>query len=1526
VPPPDPSSTPAEGRPAEPAETRSPVHRALVEDYVFATERGDREAQALLRRSHPRLAPEFDAVDAAWRRLGAALGQARGAAAEAGPRAADGAGPGGSGGAGTGAAQTSGEQGLLQRIARRSVPPERYRARREIARGGMGSIQRVWDEDLRRHLVMKVMLQPQDRDPAAHSGPPDGRQLSRFLEEAQITGQLDHPSIVPVHDIGLDEEGRLYFTMPLVKGQDLGRVIELARQGAEGWSRTRVLGVLLKVSEALAFAHDRGVVHRDLKPENIMVGRFGETYVMDWGLARVLSEAERQGPVEVRPESLGQRVVRTTVERLRGGPERLSVRARSSFETLDGDVVGTPGYMAPEQARGERERIGPRSDIYSLGAILYQLLSGCRPFDDPISRASGRPLLERLLEGQVVPVRELDRDQPDELVAICEQAMAPDPDDRYPSVIEWIEDLRAFTEGHVVRAYETGLPAEVRKWVLRNRVLASVIAAALLLLGGSAVAYVRQQQRSLDDLLEEQARTAEALVAAEDEKRRAQDAQREAELARAEEANERSRGEQLLLLAQERQRDLERSESKAQLDRERADRLAYAASLRAAEIALRGDELSEGRRQLDACAPALRGFEWRHLEQRIDLSLRSFESGAREPRAVAALPEGRAAVLDGDGFLVLLDLESGAELERLELPAAPRAMVVQPSGARAVVSLATGGLCALELAPPSGSMTLADPPGQAERQLVFGPLALGPDGNFLAAGVVRSAPAGQQEAVVLYDLVRGTPLDLSVGGRNGRQVTALDWSPSGAWLAVGFDDGSVELRDAFRPTSAPTHRLRLHEGGITALQFGADSLRLAVASADESGCLVDTGSGAVLHVLRGHREALTGIHFGDEDRLLVTSSADRGLAVWSADNGELLGRLRGHANAVRSLDFAAEGQRVLSLGDDRTLRLWDPHAGEATSAVTVRNLRPRQAWLSFSSDGQRLLLPSHFAADLWDPTTLQPVAEIGRQELLTAGAHLRPGVDEVIGFSLARLQVWGTDGEPRRTLIEEVPSMALSTLDSGGRRLAAVTASAALERWARQRAGAPPEEASTPFVPRGVASTDQRFVLVYDLPDLEAQVAARGAALDGGELAAAHLPAGTVAALALPPKVTVAGLALAPEGRAVLAAGSDGILRRWTLPAPGAEPAAAAPEEPELFLAHECLRDTALGQLARRMAWFHTRLGGCGFDWGAALSPVSPATSLDLSADGQRAAVGYRDGRVDLWDLERRTVTATLRGSGAAVTALEAGGPQDRLVSGCADGTLRIWDLELGETLLVLVGHEDGVDEIEFAPDGQRLASITESGELRLWETDPPLSRFRARQGAVAAGRAARNYLIAQLDGFLSASELMSRIDADANLGAELRARVQTYLQAFGENAARLNSDAWQIVQRADQSAERYRDALAWALFATALEPKDSLFRRTLGVAQFRMGRFDEAVATLGRSSSAHRNGRPRAEEYAVLALCHHALGQTEECRRYQEGLEELMATTFWQSDPAARALQRELRDRLAAPSVVAPPDSAIER
>ncbi|MCA8953028.1 MAG: protein kinase [Planctomycetes bacterium] len=344
----------------------------------------------------------------------------------------------------------------------------RYRIEGEIGRGGMGIVYRALEPGLRRSLALKrLRAAASDRDRA------------RFVEEARVTAQLDHPGIVPVHELGADADGRAWFTMPLVRGRTFADVIASLHGGDRldfvGSAFRTALDVLVRVCEAVAFAHSRAVVHRDLKPSNVMVGPFGEVYVMDWGLAQVgrsESVADVAAPVGSDPDT---------------DPDTAAL-------TLAGEVVGTPHYMAPEQALGGT--VDRRADVYAVGAMLYELVAGRAPFANAGERTSSREVLDRLAAGPPRPLREIARDVPNELAAICERAMARERSGRYATTEALREDLRNHLDGRVVRAFERGRWAELRKWIGRNRGITLAAAAAVLALAIGLFVSIAQSGRA----------------------------------------------------------------------------------------------------------------------------------------------------------------------------------------------------------------------------------------------------------------------------------------------------------------------------------------------------------------------------------------------------------------------------------------------------------------------------------------------------------------------------------------------------------------------------------------------------------------------------------------------------------------------------------------------------------------------------------------------------------------------------------------------------------------------------------------------------------------------------------------------------------------------------------------------------------------------------------------------------------------------------------------------------------------------
>jgi eukaryotic-like serine/threonine-protein kinase len=301
----------------------------------------------------------------------------------------------------------AGEHGVSPaEIEREGIPtPPHLRLFREIGRGGMGRIHPATDRNLLRHVALKRL----DRELAKVPMYRDG-----FIAEAQMTGQLEHPNIVPVHELAVSEDGVPYFTMKLVQGVNFDDWLRDPFRAPGSTARLEEgLEIFLKVCDAVAYAHHRGVIHRDLKPENVMVADFGQTYLMDWGLSK-LSRSKPASGASAQMEAPGP--------------------------------VGTPTHMAPEQARGNPEEMDERSDVFGLGAILYEIVSGKLPYGEARDVES---VLRRAEAGQVVPIDVacLGIGVSKRIRSIVERAVSPDPRDRYASVVELQAEVRSFLRG-----------------------------------------------------------------------------------------------------------------------------------------------------------------------------------------------------------------------------------------------------------------------------------------------------------------------------------------------------------------------------------------------------------------------------------------------------------------------------------------------------------------------------------------------------------------------------------------------------------------------------------------------------------------------------------------------------------------------------------------------------------------------------------------------------------------------------------------------------------------------------------------------------------------------------------------------------------------------------------------------------------------------------------------------------------------------------------------------------------------------
>ena len=323
---------------------------------------------------------------------------------------------------------------------------DRYAIASVLGSGGMGRILSAFDRQLNRKVALKELHEPHpDRE-------------ARFRREALLTARLEHPNIVSVHEAGTWPSGEPFYTMRLVSGRPLNQVLVEATTFAE---RIALLPHVIAVADALAYAHQERIIHRDLKPHNVMVGEFGETVVIDWGLAKDLASSSEDSIDPATPAS--------------------------DSDTRAGEVLGTPSYMPPEQAAGEA--VDARADVYAIGAILYHVLSGQAPY----SGKTGREIVAAVVCGPPAP---LDRCSiPADLVAIVERAMSREPEDRYATARELREDLRRFHSGQLVGAHRYTIGQLVRRWISKHRTAVAVGAVALVALAVLGVVSVRKIMR-----------------------------------------------------------------------------------------------------------------------------------------------------------------------------------------------------------------------------------------------------------------------------------------------------------------------------------------------------------------------------------------------------------------------------------------------------------------------------------------------------------------------------------------------------------------------------------------------------------------------------------------------------------------------------------------------------------------------------------------------------------------------------------------------------------------------------------------------------------------------------------------------------------------------------------------------------------------------------------------------------------------------------------------------------------------------
>jgi WD40 repeat protein len=1075
-----------------------------------------------------------------------------------------------------------------------------YELIREIARGGMGVVFHARQMSLNRPVALKMILTGQLANET---------DIRRFYIEAESAANLDHAGIVPIFEVG-QHEGQHYFSMGFVEGQSLSQ-----RLAGRPLPPREAAALMVKVAEAIAYAHQRGVIHRDLKPANILIDAQGHPRVTDFGLAKKV-----QG---------------------------------DSGLTGSGQFMGTPSYMPPEQTGGGRGEVGPAADVYALGATLYALVTGRTPFQ----AATPMDTVNQVISAEPVPPRRLNASVPRDLETICLKCLEKEPGKRYASAAALGEDLGRYLAGEPILARPVTRSERAFKWARRKPAIAALLGLVALVaaLGLGGVLWQWRQAVRARGVAERE--TARAKSQTELAGERLADAVK----ARAEERKQTE-------LAEQRLQDTLKARAEEKKQTELAEQRLYDVRMTLVEHYWEDYNGEFLRQALDEQVPARqrgidrRGFEWFYWRRKISsghITLKGHTDGVSsvafspaverlldavqelapdQVASVAFSPDGkRLASASRDGKVKLWNAATGQEIRTLKGPVGDVTSVAFSPDGKRLASASRDGKVKLWNAAT----------GQEIRPLKghTGPVwsvVFSPDGQRLASAGGESDKPGE---VKVWDAGTGKETH-TLKGHTG-PVVSVAFSPDGKRIASASSDETVRMWDAAAGQQTLTfkgHGNRISsvayspDGrilgsaqylvGVTSVAFSPDGKRLASASAD--GVEVwDTATGQVIRTLKGHASAVTSVAFSPDGQRIASANLDGTVKVWDAATGQEMLTLKGHTAGLISVAFSPDGKWLASASADG-VKVWEAGTGQETRTIKGRPVRI----VGFSPDGQRIASVDMIGTVTeWD-------AETGRE--------IRTEINFV---------KWHTDGVCSAAVSPDGQRIASANFDGTVKVWDAATGQ---ETFTLKGHAAGFMVMSAAFSPDGtrLASAGGKMVKVWDAATGQETLTLTGHmsgafssvlcdfssvvfSPDGKRLAAGSVADGTVKVwdaatgqetLTLKGNTgLVSGVAFSPDGKRLAAASWNRTVKVW---------------------------DAATGHE------IHTLKRHTGPVVNVAFSPP----------DGKRLVSASLDGTVKVWDAATGQETLTLKGHAAALKSVAFSPDGKQLVSASVDGTVKIWD------------------------------------------------------------------------------------------------------------------------------------------------------------------------------------------------------------------------------------------------------------
>jgi WD40 repeat protein/tRNA A-37 threonylcarbamoyl transferase component Bud32 len=985
----------------------------------------------------------------------------------------------------------------------------------EIGRGGMGVVYQARHRGLHRLAALKMVLAGEFASPT---------QELRFRLEAELAARVQHPNIVQVYEIG-SYEGRPFLALEWVEGGSLAN-----RLDGEPWQPDAAAALIEILARAIDVAHGEGVVHRDLKPANVLLAESDTPKISDFGLAQ-------------------------TIE---GG----------KTTTQSGFLVGTPWYMAPEQAAGKRALVGPPTDIYALGVMLYQLLTGQLPFQ----RDSTLELLRAVTSDEPPLPRRLQPRVPRDLEAITLHCLEKEPGRRYSTALALAEDLRRFQEGKQVVARPVGAVSRFVRACQRRPLITLLLALLTVSLFGGLAGVTWKWL----------------------------------------EANE--------------QRDLANTEKQTALHQ------AYRASMAAAGAALQSHDVDDAARNLDLAPEALRGWEWRHMHNRLDDSSSVVPlpaGGDTFPIAALLTPPslrgvGEESGVRGDQLLIAVLTSAGLRITDLDGGGETTIPIDPNHRHRVSVARTTRGLRVAAWV-DGATFELLDNAGEVLCRVVRpdsdGPVAVAvnPDGTRLACMV-----AGRRQ-VAVFDATSGklTALCKSHDG----EILTYSFNPDGTRLASGSVDQTARVWDAATGTLLAT--CRGHGSSVSSVAFSPDGARLLTSSADRTARQWDARTGQNVELpYERHGALLYSAVYSPDGQWVASAGEDRTIRVWQARGRQDVAVMHGHTGHVLEVAFAPGGRRLASRSSrfgphstwENSVRVWDVDP-EAPLPVLVGHTKAIYP-LAYSPDGRWLASGSwDKTARLWDAATGELCATLSHPSGFVFGLTFGPdGTWLLTGDRYSgQLRVWDV---ATASMIKEI------RIHDGNVLFHSLTVS--------------PDGSRVAATAEDHHYTNRRLT-VFDIASRTSLFSTKGLALaysaDGRWLAVAAADEKTVQLLDARTHETIAefsghegavsSVAFSPDSCCLASCSHDRTVRLW--PIDGGE-CRVLRGHPDVVYA----------------VAFHP--------------------------DGTRLATAARDGAIWLWDVARGEAVARLRGHEDFVWSLAFSPDGMTLASGSGDGTVRLWD------------------------------------------------------------------------------------------------------------------------------------------------------------------------------------------------------------------------------------------------------------